>query len=182
MTMLKIHLPQVLSLLKHSRKIPAMLLASLLFLSGQCFSDELRLGDTVPDFTADSTIGELRLYDWMGTDHYLVLFSHPKDFTPVCTTEIAEFVKRYPQFEKLNVKLLGLSIDSVDDHKLWTGEILKAAEAEGDTLPFPLNGDKDLKVAKLYNMLSNEEEARDDRTAVSNKTARSVFIIGPTRN
>ncbi len=153
----------------------------LFFVSGISLSDQLRIGDQVPDFTAQTTQGELKFYEWAGDGDYIVFFSHPKDFTPVCTTEVAEFSKRASEYEKLNTKLLGLSIDSVDDHTKWTADIQQIADKPGEALPFPMIGDEDLKIAKLYGMLSAEEEASTDRTAKTNMTARNVFIIGPDK-
>ena len=138
----------------------------------------LQLGDTAPDFEADTTEGRIRFHDWIG-DSWAVLFSHPKDFTPVCTTELGYMAKIEPEFTKRNAKLIGLSIDPVDSHSKWVGDI---EETQGATVKYPMIGDVDLKVAKLYNMLPAEEPGTSDgRTAATNATVRSVFIIGPDK-
>ena len=127
----------------------------------------LQLGDTVPDFTQDSTEGKLHFYDWAG-DSWVVLFSHPKDFTPVCTTELGTVAKLKGEFDKRNVKAIGLSVDAVNDHKEWSKDI---AETQGAQLNFPLLADPDRKVANLYGMI--HEKASDTATV------RSVFVIDP---
>ncbi len=109
----------------------------------------LRIGDEVPDFTAQTTEGEIRFHEWIGNG-WAVLFSHPKDFTPVCTTELGYLAKLKPEFDKRNTKVIGLSIDSVEDHRRWAADI---AETQGTPLNYPLIGDTDLKVAKLYDMI-----------------------------
>ncbi len=129
----------------------------------------LRLGDEVPDFTQDSTQGPIHLYDWMG-DGWAVLFSHPADFTPVCTTELGMVAALKPEFDKRNVKVIGLSVDPVDSHKKWSEDI---AETQGSTLNFPLLADADRKVAQLYDMIHP--------SADSTATVRSVFIIDPKK-
>jgi alkyl hydroperoxide reductase subunit AhpC len=129
----------------------------------------IRLGDIAPDFTADSTEGQIRFHEYLG-DSWGVLFSHPKDFTPVCTTELGEVAKLKPEFDKRNVKVLGLSVDSVDDHRRWAGDI---EETQGTGLNFPLLGDPDRKIAGLYDMI--HPNANDTLTV------RSVFVIGPDK-
>ena len=129
----------------------------------------LRLGDRAPDFTAATTEGTLSLYDYLG-DSWGILFSHPKDFTPVCTTELGAFAARKGDFDKRNTKLLGLSVDSVDSHQGWKGDI---AETQGTALNFPLIADEDRKVADAYDMI--HPNANDTLTV------RSVFVIGPDK-
>ena len=138
----------------------------------------LRIGDEAPDFAADTTDGPIRFHEWIG-DGWAVLFSHPKDFTPVCTTELGYLAKLQPEFAKRNCKVIGLSVDSVDDHKRWAGDI---EETQGAKLNFPLIGDTDLKVAKLYDMIHpNASGDASTRKAPDNATVRSVFIIGPDK-
>jgi alkyl hydroperoxide reductase subunit AhpC len=129
----------------------------------------IRLGDTAPDFTAETTEGKINLYDYLG-DGWGVLFSHPKDFTPVCTTELGEVAKLKPEFEKRNVKVLGLSVDKLDNHKGWADDI---EETQGAKLNFPVIADEDHKVSDLYDMI--HPNANDTMTV------RSVFIIGPDK-
>ena len=130
-----------------------------------------------PDFTADSTEGELSLHEWIG-DHYAVLFSHPKDFTPVCTTEFGAVARLAPEFEKRNTKVMGISVDSVEDHKKWKKDIEHFAGAPAN---FPIIDDTSLKVAKLFDMLPEEAYMPDGRTAKDSATVRTVFIIGPDK-
>ena len=137
----------------------------------------LRINDTAPDFTAQTTQGTIKFHDWIG-DKWAILFSHPKDFTPVCTTELGYMAKIEPEFTKRNAKLIGLSIDPVDDHGKWAADI---EETQGAKVNYPIIGDRDLHVAKLYNMLPAEEAAVDGRTAANNATVRSVFVIGPDK-
>ncbi|WP_027859620.1 peroxiredoxin [Marinobacterium jannaschii] len=138
----------------------------------------LRIGDDAPDFTAETTEGSLNFHQWIG-DSWAVLFSHPKDFTPVCTTELGYLAKLKPEFDKRNCKIIGLSIDSVEDHQRWKGDI---EETQGHALNYPLIGDTDLKVAKLFDMIHpNASGAAKDRTAIDNATIRSVFLIGPDK-
>ncbi|MBQ48652.1 MAG: peroxidase [Zetaproteobacteria bacterium] len=138
----------------------------------------LRIGDTAPDFTAATTEGTINFHDWIG-DSWVVMFSHPKDFTPVCTTELGYMAKLQPEFAKRNCKILGLSIDSVEDHKAWKKDI---AESQGSEVSYPLVGDEDLKVAKLYDMIHPDASGEaKTRTAVDNATIRSVFIVGPDK-
>src|SRR4029079_1055731 len=132
---------------------------------------------TAPNFKAKTTQGEIDFHQWIG-DKWAVLFSHPKDFTPVCTTELGYMAKIEPEFTKRNAKLIGLSIDPVDNHSKWAVDI---EETQGAKVKYPMIGDTDLKVAKLYNMLPAEEVASDGRTAATNATVRSVFIIGPDK-
>ena len=137
-----------------------------------------QIGDVTPDFEAETTEGRIRFHDWIG-DSWVVLFSHPKDFTPVCTTELGQAAKLKPEFDKRNTKLIGLSVDSVDDHKRWVQDI---ADATGQAPNYPLIGDSDLKVAKLYGMIHpNASGSAQGRTAVDNATVRAVFIIGPDK-
>jgi alkyl hydroperoxide reductase subunit AhpC len=137
----------------------------------------LRINDTAPDFEADTTQGKIKFHDWIG-DKWAILFSHPKDFTPVCTTELGYMAKIEPEFTKRNAKLIGLSADAVDRHASWAKDI---HETQGSEVKYPMIGDSDLKVAKLYNMLPADEVAADGRTAANNATVRSVFIIGPDK-
>jgi alkyl hydroperoxide reductase subunit AhpC len=137
----------------------------------------LRIGDDAPDFTAETTEGPIKFHDWIG-DSWAVLFSHPKDFTPVCTTELGYMAKLKPEFEKRNTKIIGLSIDPVTDHKRWVGDI---EETQGAKVNYPLIGDADLKVAKLYDMIHPNASGAGPRTAADNQTIRSVYMIGPDK-
>ena len=138
----------------------------------------LRINDLAPDFTAETTQGPIRFHEWIG-DKWAVLFSHPKDFTPVCTTELGYMARIEPEFTKRNTKLIGLSVDPVDAHHKWAQDI---EETQGHLPKYPMIGDKDLKVAKLYNMLPAEEPGTSaGRTAATNATVRSVFVIGPDK-
>ena len=137
----------------------------------------LRINDTAPDFTAKTTQGTIRFHEWIG-DKWAILFSHPKDFTPVCTTELGYMAKIEPEFTKRNAKLIGLSIDPVENHSKWAADI---EETQGAAVKYPMIGDTDLAVAKLYNMLPADEVASDGRTAATNATVRSVFIVGPDK-
>lgn len=137
----------------------------------------LRINDTAPNFTADSTAGEITLHDWIG-DGYAILFSHPKDFTPVCTTEFGAVARLVPEFAKRNTKVMGVSVDSVDDHVKWKKDIEAFAGAPAD---FPIIDDTSLAVAKLYDMLPAEAYMPDGRTAKDSATVRTVFIIGPDK-
>ena len=139
----------------------------------------LRIGDQAPDFTAETTAGTIKFHDWIG-DGWAVLFSHPKDFTPVCTTELGYMAGLKPEFDKRNCKILGLSVDSVGDHERWSKDI---QETQGHAVNYPLVGDPELKIAKLYDMLHpNASGAAKDRKAPDNATVRSVFLIGPDKN
>ncbi|MEZ5936327.1 MAG: peroxiredoxin [Alphaproteobacteria bacterium] len=138
----------------------------------------LQINDTAPDFTAKTTEGEISFHDWMG-DSWAVIFSHPKDFTPVCTTELGYMAKLKPEFDKRNVKIVGLSVDPIDDHARWASDI---EETQGYAPNFPMIGDSDLAVAKLYNMLPADAGGTSEgRTAVTNATVRNVFIVGPDK-
>ena len=138
----------------------------------------LRLGATAPDFTAETTEGTISFHDWIG-DKWAMLFSHPKDFTPVCTTELGYVAKLKPEFDKRSMKAIGLSIDSVDDHKRWSKDI---EETQGAAVNYPMIGDPDLQVAKLYDMLPAETSGgAAGRTAADNFTVRNVYIIGPDK-
>lgn len=138
----------------------------------------LRIGSTVPDFTAETTEGSISFHDWIG-DGWAVLFSHPKDFTPVCTTELGYLAGMKSDFEKRNCKLIGLSVDPVDDHKRWAQDI---EDVTGHALNYPLIGDPSLEVAKQFDMLpADAGDTSQGRTAVDNATVRSVFIIGPDK-
>ena len=138
----------------------------------------LHIGDDAPDFTAETTEGSINFHQWIG-DGWVVLFSHPKDFTPVCTTELGYAARLKPDFEKRNCKIIGLSVDSVEDHESWSKDI---AETQGHAVNYPLIGDTNLEVAKLYDMLHpNASGEAKDRTPVDNQTVRSVFIIGPDK-
>ena len=129
----------------------------------------IRIGDTAPDFTAETTEGPIRFHEWIG-DHWAILFSHPKDFTPVCTTELGYMASLKPEFEKRNVKVIGLSVDPADSHKKWAADI---EETQGHALNFPLIADADRKVADLYDMIHPN--------ASDTFTVRSVFVIGPDK-
>ncbi len=138
----------------------------------------LRLGTTAPDFTADTTEGKISFHDWIG-DKWAMLFSHPKDFTPVCTTELGYVAKLKSEFDKRNVKVIGLSVDSVEDHKKWSKDI---EETQGAAPNYPMIGDPNLEVAKLYDMLPAETTGgASGRTAADNFTVRNVYIIGPDK-
>jgi alkyl hydroperoxide reductase subunit AhpC len=138
----------------------------------------LRINDTAPNFTAQTTHGQIDFHQWIG-DSWAVLFSHPKDFTPVCTTELGYMAKIEPEFTRRNAKLIGLSVDPVDSHGRWLADI---EETQGAKVNYPIIADHDLKVAKLYNMLPAEEPGTSEgRTAATNQTVRSVFVIGPDK-
>ena len=138
----------------------------------------LRINDIAPNFTANTTQGVINFHEWIG-DKWAILFSHPSDFTPVCTTELGYMAKIEPEFTKRHCKLIGLSIDAVDNHEKWARDI---EETQGAAVKYPMIGDTDLKVAKLYNMLPAEEPGTSDgRTAATNATVRSVFVIGPDK-
>jgi alkyl hydroperoxide reductase subunit AhpC len=138
----------------------------------------LQIGQTAPDFEAETTQGKIKFHDWIGNS-YAILFSHPKDFTPVCSTELGYMAGLKGEFDKRNTKIIGLSVDPVGDHERWAGDI-KAIT--GNDLNYPLIGDKDLEVSKLYGMLPAESgESSQGRTAVDNQTVRNVFIIGPDK-
>lgn len=138
----------------------------------------LHIGDEAPDFTAETTEGTIRFHEWIG-DKWAILFSHPKDFTPVCTTELGYVARLKPEFDKRNTKVIGLSIDPVGDHTKWAKDI---QETQGHAPNYPLIGDADLKVAQLYDMIHpNAAAKKEGRTAADNATIRSVFIVGPDK-
>jgi alkyl hydroperoxide reductase subunit AhpC len=141
------------------------------------FIMSLRINDTAPNFTAETTQGKIDFHDWIG-DSWAVLFSHPKDFTPVCTTELGYMARIEPEFKKRNTKLIGLSVDPVDSHSRWLTDI---EETQGAKVNYPIIGDGELQVSKLYNMLPAEETSTDGRTAATNQTVRSVFVVGPDK-
>ena len=136
----------------------------------------LRIGDEAPNFQADTTQGRIDFHDWIGSS-YAVLFSHPKDFTPVCTTELGYMARIKPEFDKRNTKVIGLSVDPVDDHQRWAKDI---EETEGTAPNYPIIGDADLKISKLYDMLPAEAQP-GKRTPADNQTVRTVFVIGPDK-
>jgi alkyl hydroperoxide reductase subunit AhpC len=138
----------------------------------------LRLGDQAPDFTARTTQGTIRFHEWIG-DSWAILFSHPKDFTPVCTTELGYMARIEPEFVKRNAKIIGLSVDPVEDHERWARDI---EQTQGSAPHYPMIGDTDLAVSKLYNMLPADQTGTSEgRTAMTNATVRSVFVIGPDK-
>jgi thioredoxin-dependent peroxiredoxin len=141
-------------------------------------SMSLSIGDIAPDFEADTTQGRIRFHDWIG-DSWAVLFSHPKDFTPVCTTELGYMARLKPEFDKRNTKIIGLSVDAVGDHGRWANDI---KETQGFAPNYPIIGDSDLKIAKLYGMLpASASGDASKRTPADNQTVRSVFVIGPDK-
>jgi alkyl hydroperoxide reductase subunit AhpC len=138
----------------------------------------LSIGDTAPDFQAETTEGPISFHDWIG-DSWAVLFSHPKDFTPVCTTELGYMAKIQPEFERRNVKIIGLSVDSTGDHESWARDI---EETQGTAPNYPIIGDADYNVAKLYGMLpASTSGDPKERTPADNQTVRNVFVIGPDK-
>ena len=138
----------------------------------------LRINDTAPDFEADTTDGKIKFHDWIG-DGWAVMFSHPKDFTPVCTTELGYMAGLMDEFDKRNCKIIGISVDPVESHQKWKKDI---ASATGQTVSYPMIGDPELKIAKLYDMLGAEAgNSFEDRTAVDNQTVRTVFLVGPDK-
>ena len=138
----------------------------------------LQLGDIAPDFTAETTIGRIQFHEWIG-DGWAVLFSHPKDFTPVCTTELGYLARVRPEFERRNVKVIGLSVDPVADHELWLKDVNRVGNCE---VNYPVIADSDLKVSKLYDMLpAGAGETAQGRTPVDNQTVRTVYLIGPDK-
>jgi alkyl hydroperoxide reductase subunit AhpC len=138
----------------------------------------LRIGDTAPDFQAETTEGPISFHAWLG-DKWGILFSHPKDFTPVCTTELGTMARLNPEFQKRNVKIIGLSVDPVDKHRNWSKDI---EEATGTAPNYPMIGDPQLKIAKLYDMLpADAGDSADGRTAADNQTVRTVYVIGPDK-
>ncbi len=138
----------------------------------------LQIGDTAPDFEAETTEGKIRFHDWLG-DSWGVLFSHPKDFTPVCTTELGYMARIKPEFDRRNTKIIGLSVDSVDKHSDWSKDI---EETQGHAPNYPMIGDADFNVSKLYNMLPAETSGDPaERTPADNQTVRNVFVVGPDK-
>jgi len=138
----------------------------------------LAINDTAPDFEADTTQGRIKFHDWIG-DSWAVLFSHPKDFTPVCTTELGYMAKLQPEFDKRNTKIIGLSVDSTGDHEKWADDI---EETQGARPTYPIIGDNDFNVAKLYGMLPADTSGdAKTRTPADNQTVRNVFVIGPDK-
>ena len=138
----------------------------------------LRINDTAPDFTVETTQGTIHFHEWIG-DGWAILFSHPKDFTPVCTTELGYVAKLAPEFAERNCKVIGLSVDPVSSHGKWAGDI---EETQGYAVNFPMIGDPELKVAKLYDMLpADSGDTSEGRTAATNATVRTVFIVGPDK-
>jgi alkyl hydroperoxide reductase subunit AhpC len=136
----------------------------------------IRIGDEAPDFTAESTQGSIHFHEWIG-DKWAILFSHPKDFTPVCTTELGYMASLKPEFDKRNTKVIGLSADPVSDHERWMGDI---KETQGHAVNYPMIGDSGLAVAKLYDMI-HPDAIPGKRSAAENQTVRSVFLIGPDK-
>jgi alkyl hydroperoxide reductase subunit AhpC len=138
----------------------------------------LQIGEVAPDFEADTTQGRIRFHEWIG-DSWCVLFSHPKDFTPVCTTELGYMAKIKPDFERRDVKVIGLSVDPVENHKRWSDDI---RETQGHAPNFPMIGDGDLSISKLYGMLpASTAGTSEGRTPADNQTVRNVFVIGPDK-
>ena len=138
----------------------------------------LRIGSKAPDFSALTTEGTIQFHDWIG-DGWCVMFSHPKDFTPVCTTELGYMARLKPEFDKRNTKVIGLSVDTVDDHKRWSEDI---EETQGHAPNYPMIGDPDLSISKLYGMLPAEvEDSCVGRTPADNQTVRNVYVIGPDK-
>jgi alkyl hydroperoxide reductase subunit AhpC len=138
----------------------------------------LQINDTAPDFQAETTEGPISFYDWAGND-WVVLFSHPKDFTPICTTELGYMARIKPEFDRRGVKIIGLSVDPVDKHANWAKDI---EETQGVAVNYPMIGDADFKVSKLYGMLPSDVSGdAADRTPVDNQTVRNVFVIGPDK-
>jgi alkyl hydroperoxide reductase subunit AhpC len=138
----------------------------------------LQIGDTAPDFEAETTEGPISFHDWIG-DSWAILFSHPKDFTPVCTTELGYMAKIKPDFERRNVKIIGLSVDPVGDHEKWAKDI---EETQGQAPNYPIIGDADFEVSKLYGMLPAETSGDPgDRTPADNQTVRNVVVVGPDK-
>ena len=138
----------------------------------------LRINDTAPDFSAETSQGTINFHQWIG-DGYAILFSHPKDFTPVCTTELGYMARLKPEFDKRNTKIIGLSVDPVTSHAKWQADI---EETQGAKVTYPMIGDPELKVAKLYDMLpATAGDKSDGRTAADNATVRTVFVVGPDK-
>ena len=138
----------------------------------------LQIGEVAPDFEAETTEGRIRFHDWMG-DSWCVLFSHPKDFTPVCTTELGYMARIKPEFDRRNVKVIGLSVDPVSNHARWADDI---RETQGTAPNYPMIGDSDLTISKLYGMLpASTGGTSEGRTPADNQTVRNVFVVGPDK-
>lgn len=138
----------------------------------------LQIGDVAPDFEAETTEGRIRFHEWIG-DSWCILFSHPKDFTPICTTELGTMAGLKPEFDKRNCKIIGLSVDPVESHRRWGDDIVKAT---GHAVNYPMIGDPTLQISKLYNMLpASAGDSAEGRTPADNQTVRNVFIIGPDK-
>ncbi len=138
----------------------------------------LRIGDKAPDFEAETTQGRIRFHDWLG-DSWGMLFSHPKDFTPVCTTELGYLAKILPEFEKRDTKVIGLSVDPIGDHERWLADVERVGGAK---VTYPIIGDRDLNVSKLYDMLpADAGDKSEGRTPMNNQTVRTVYLIGPDK-
>jgi alkyl hydroperoxide reductase subunit AhpC len=138
----------------------------------------IRINDEAPNFTAETTQGPINFHEWIG-DGWAILFSHPKDFTPVCTTELGYMAKLQPEFQKRNTKIIGLSVDPVSSHSKWASDI---EETQGAKVTYPMIGDPELKIAKLYDMLpANSGDSSEGRTAANNATVRTVFVVGPDK-
>jgi alkyl hydroperoxide reductase subunit AhpC len=138
----------------------------------------LKIGDTAPDFEAETTEGRIHFHDWIG-DSWAVLFSHPRDFTPVCTTELGYMAKIKPDFDQRNTKIIGLSVDPLDNHEKWAADI---AETQGTAPNYPIIGDSDFQVSKLYGMLPEDVSGEaTERTPADNQTVRNVFVVGPDK-
>src|SRR5947207_7037729 len=138
----------------------------------------MKIGETAPDFEAETTQGRIRFHDWIG-DSWAVLFSHPKDFTPVCTTELGYMARIKPEFDRRNVKIIGVSVDTTSDHKGWAKDI---EETQGEAPNYPIIGDADFEISKLYDMLPADTSAcPGDRTPMDNQTVRNVFVVGPDK-
>src|ERR1041385_6562395 len=161
-----------------SRRVLIFRLKAQEIFSGGTFTMSLRLNDVAPDFVAETTQGTIRFHEWIG-DGWAVLFSHPKDFTPVCTTELGYMAGLEPEFKKRNTKIIGLSVDPVTSHSKWSTDI---EETQGHKVNYPMIGDPQLKVAKLYDMLpADAGETSEGRTPINNATVRNVFVIGPDK-
>jgi thioredoxin-dependent peroxiredoxin len=153
-------------------------LSSLTALQESRFDMAVQIGEVAPDFEAETTEGRIRFHEWIG-DSWAILFSHPKDFTPVCTTEIGAMARLKPEFDKRHTKLIGLSVDPVENHKRWAVDI---KETQGTAPNFPMIGDTDLKISKLYGMLpATLEGTCEGRTAADNQTVRNLYVIGPDK-
>ena len=160
------------------RGIPFIQFPGGISMSTQTYAPSLQIGATAPDFEADTTQGKIRFHDWIG-DSWAIFCSHPKDFTPVCTTELGYVARLKPEFDRRNTKVIGLSVDKVQDHGRWAADI---EATQGHAPNFPMIGDPDLSVSKLYGMLPVEApDSCDGRTAADNQTVRNVYVIGPDK-